>query len=75
MGVRVCCLVAFLVLSVRPPARAQSGTIAGPLDWDALTREAVALLSEYIRINTTNPPGNELEVAAKKKERSFSTWG
>lgn len=39
--------------------RAVDGARSGP-DWDALQREAVALLSEYIRINTTNPPGNEL---------------
>src|SRR5579883_2213375 len=30
-----------------------------PLDWDALERETVDLLSEYIRIDTSNPPGNE----------------
>ena len=29
------------------------------LDWDALTEEATALLSEYIRVDTVNPPGNE----------------
>jgi acetylornithine deacetylase/succinyl-diaminopimelate desuccinylase-like protein len=29
------------------------------MDWDGVEREAVDLLSEYIRINTTNPPGNE----------------
>jgi acetylornithine deacetylase/succinyl-diaminopimelate desuccinylase-like protein len=32
-------------------------------DWNALTREATHLLSEYIRINTSNPPGNELDGA------------
>ncbi len=29
-------------------------------DWNALRDEAVRLLSEYIKVNTTNPPGNEL---------------
>ncbi len=29
------------------------------MDWNALGREAVQLLSEYLRIDTTNPPGNE----------------
>jgi len=29
------------------------------IDWEAITDEAVALLSEYVRIDTTNPPGNE----------------
>jgi acetylornithine deacetylase/succinyl-diaminopimelate desuccinylase-like protein len=28
-------------------------------EWDALAAEAGALLQEYIRIDTTNPPGNE----------------
>ena len=29
------------------------------VDWDALTSEAVELLSTYLRIDTTNPPGHE----------------
>jgi acetylornithine deacetylase/succinyl-diaminopimelate desuccinylase-like protein len=29
------------------------------IDWDALTNEAVDLLQRYIRIDTSNPPGNE----------------
>ena len=29
------------------------------MDWNALGREAVQLLGEYLRIDTTNPPGNE----------------
>jgi acetylornithine deacetylase/succinyl-diaminopimelate desuccinylase-like protein len=32
---------------------------AQQLDWDALERETVDLLCEYIRIDTSNPPGNE----------------
>jgi acetylornithine deacetylase/succinyl-diaminopimelate desuccinylase-like protein len=39
------------------------------IDWDALTTEATALLSSYIRINTTNPPGNELPAAKMLKEK------
>src|SRR3989441_8012186 len=31
--------------------------------WRALGREAAALLSQYVAINTTNPPGNELQTA------------
>ncbi len=30
-----------------------------PIDWDAVTAEAVSLLREYLRIDTSNPPGNE----------------
>ena len=29
------------------------------MDWKAIEREATDLLSEYLRIDTTNPPGNE----------------
>ncbi|MBK8558823.1 M20/M25/M40 family metallo-hydrolase [Candidatus Amarobacter glycogenicus] len=29
------------------------------IDWDAATAEAVSLLREYLRIDTSNPPGNE----------------
>lgn len=32
-------------------------------DWNALATEAQQTLADYIRINTTNPPGNELAAA------------
>ena len=34
-----------------------------PIDWTALRDETVHNLQEYVRINTTNPPGNELLTA------------
>ena len=34
------------------------------LDWKALEDEAVSILSRYIQIDTTNPPGNEMKAAA-----------
>src|SRR5581483_2587354 len=33
------------------------------VDWPAVEREAGELLSHYIRIDTTNPPGNETAAA------------
>jgi acetylornithine deacetylase/succinyl-diaminopimelate desuccinylase-like protein len=33
------------------------------IDWGALGRETVELLAAYLRIDTTNPPGNEIEGA------------
>ncbi len=33
------------------------------IDWNALYGESRSLLAEYLRINTTNPPGNELLAA------------
>ena len=55
-------LVTVLVmLSTTVEARSQAPSGHGtPIDWNALRSEAVGLLSEYIRINTTIPPGNEL---------------
>lgn len=35
----------------------------GESEWNALGDEAAQLLSQYIRINTTNPPGNEIVAA------------
>jgi acetylornithine deacetylase/succinyl-diaminopimelate desuccinylase-like protein len=39
-----------------------------PIDFDKLRQEATDLLSRYIKINTTNPPGNELAAANMLKE-------
>ena len=48
---------------LEPPARVS--LIAAPVesDWKGLGDEATALLSQYLRINTTNPPGNEIAAA------------
>jgi acetylornithine deacetylase/succinyl-diaminopimelate desuccinylase-like protein len=45
------------------PASAQQ-----PIDWTALADESVRVLADYLRINTTNPPGNELAGARFLKE-------
>jgi acetylornithine deacetylase/succinyl-diaminopimelate desuccinylase-like protein len=45
-----------------------------PINWDRVTQEAVDLLSKYIQIDTTNPPGNELAAARMLKEK-FLTDG
>ena len=33
------------------------------IDWQGVRDEATEILRNYIRINTTNPPGNEMEAA------------
>ena len=33
------------------------------MDWDELLKEAVQHLQDYIRIETVNPPGNEIKGA------------
>jgi acetylornithine deacetylase/succinyl-diaminopimelate desuccinylase-like protein len=35
----------------------------GTLDWNALGNDAVDLLSRYVQVDTTNPPGNEIKAA------------
>ena len=45
-----------------------------PINWDKVTQEATDLLSRYIQINTTNPPGNEIEAARMLREK-FLTDG
>jgi len=45
------------------PARVALIAVPGDADWRALGDEVTALLSQYIRINTTNPPGNEIMAA------------
>src|SRR6266566_2147218 len=45
------------------PARVALMSAPGEADWKALGDEATALLSQYLRINTTNPPGNEIAAA------------
>lgn len=34
-----------------------------PIDWTSIEREGATLLRDYLRVNTTNPPGNELAAA------------
>lgn len=40
--------------------------------WTSAEQEAVALLSRYIRIDTTNPPGNEIKAAQFFKRSSIA---
>jgi acetylornithine deacetylase/succinyl-diaminopimelate desuccinylase-like protein len=52
-----------LVLPAALGAQSRAPTPVRPIDWPAIEREGVSLLREYLRINTTNPPGNELVAA------------
>jgi len=49
-------ILAALVLAVSLPAMAQDRYL---IDWDAAGEESLQHLVELIKINTTNPPGNE----------------
>ncbi len=46
-----------------PPRRFEPDVPRTDAEWRAVGREATALLSQYVAINTTNPPGNELQTA------------
>lgn len=45
------------------PDAAQADTATDAIDWDQVGEEAATLLSRYVQIDTTNPPGNELAAA------------
>lgn len=50
-----------IVLLASAPATVTAQT--KPIDWDALSKEGQTILADYLRINTTNPPGNEILAA------------
>jgi acetylornithine deacetylase/succinyl-diaminopimelate desuccinylase-like protein len=52
--------LAALALLLASPLAAQG---SAPMDYGKLREETAQRLSEYIRINTSNPPGNELATA------------
>src|SRR6202049_1474227 len=58
-------LAGIILMLALPPAALKSQTPApgGTPDLLQLTAEAQTWLTDLIRINTTNPPGNELEAA------------
>ncbi|MEP6990434.1 MAG: M20/M25/M40 family metallo-hydrolase [bacterium] len=59
---------AALLLLACSSLQAQSARSGPPMNWAALQDESVQHLREYIRVNTTNPPGNELEGALFLKQ-------
>ena len=62
-------LVTTITLLCLLPMLAGRGAAQTPsLDYDKLQAETAQRLSEYLRINTSNPPGNELATARWLKE-------
>ena len=53
----------FLIVPSALTAQTTAAMPTSPVDWNAMQTEAVDVLRQYLRINTTNPPGNELEAA------------
>ena len=59
----------FNIIAVLLIVSAAAGAAQTPsLDYDKLQAETAQRLSEYLRINTSNPPGNELATAHWLKE-------
>lgn len=56
-------LVAVLLALCFPlsPVQAHQERARSRLDWKHIGDEAITTLSNYLRINTANPPGNEIE--------------
>ncbi len=54
--------------------KSQSGVVMSVINWDKINQEVQDLLVDLIKINTTNPPGNELE-AAKFLQKIFEREG
>ena len=59
---RIASVFAFL-LAASAPLHAQLASPPTAIDWNALQSESVRHLQDYIRVNTSNPPGNEIEGA------------
>jgi acetylornithine deacetylase/succinyl-diaminopimelate desuccinylase-like protein len=55
-------LLAILALPIATAVHAQAPE-PKKLDWNAITKESQQILADYLRINTTNPPGNETKGA------------
>jgi acetylornithine deacetylase/succinyl-diaminopimelate desuccinylase-like protein len=53
-------------------ARLVKAPPAKQIDFEKLAQEASDFLAKYLRINTTNPPGNETEAAKFLKEKFLS---
>lgn len=49
----------FLLLALHSPARAAEA----PPDWNAIAKTALSTLRDYVRIDTTNPPGDTRRTA------------
>ena len=63
--VRKAVLLGLLILSVvastaSSPTRASGGS---GVNWDEIQQEALELFIQYLKIDTTNPPGNEIRAA------------
>src|SRR4030095_6276051 len=64
-------LALFVITVTTVPVCAQNGH---PIDWNKYQDMAVKLMQQYLQINTSNPPGNEV-AAAKFFKTIFDQHG
>ncbi|MDB4886514.1 MAG: hypothetical protein JWN79_1952 [Gemmatimonadetes bacterium] len=55
--------LALALIVALPASLVAQAAVPRPIDWPAMQDEAVEALRQYLRINTSNPPGNELAAA------------
>ena len=72
LAVVAACLISLPVAHSAGGAQVVKAPPPKEIDYDKLTQEASEFLSKYIKINTTNPPGNEMETAKFLKEKFLS---
>ena len=63
---RCAALALMLLAAFASPSRAQA--MPDKINWTPYQDMAVDLMQQYLRINTSNPPGNEIEAAKFFKE-------
>lgn len=66
-ALRFAALALMLLAAFASPSRAQQA-MADKINWTPYQDMAVDLMQQYLRINTSNPPGNEIEAAKFFKE-------
>src|SRR5690242_10671406 len=59
MRIKICLTLVLIGLAMPSIGRAAEAVF----DWATIEQEAASLLSRYIQIDTTNPPGNEIKAA------------
>ena len=61
----ICPTLLFTVVLISP---IHGSTADSVFSWKTSEEEAAAMLSRYVQVDTTNPPGNEIKAAQFLKE-------
>ncbi len=56
-------LLALVASSIAPGASSTSRAVGNGVKWEEVQQEALELFIQYLKIDTTNPPGNEIRAA------------